>query len=416
MPQASSYDLIIVGGGPAGATAALYAGRAGLSVLLLDKERFPRDKVCGDALSGKSVTILHELGLLEKVGRLSGAPVHEVVFGSPAHIDARIDLRRRDHTDPLTGKTMPMEGFVIRREVLDHFLFEEARRSAERVIEGFSVQELERQGEQICGVKGRTDAGEELAFSGRIVLGCDGFNSVVARRTGLYRHEPRHLMVALRQYWEGVGGLGDQIELHFIDEVLPGYFWIFPLENGGANIGIGLLHHYIKKRRVDLKETLARVLGRPPFAARFADAAPREEPVGWNLPLGSMRRRSYGAGFMLLGDAAGLIDPFTGEGIGNALYSARFAVETAAAAIKKGDLSAAALRDYEDGLWDAIGDELKISSRLQGLGRHRALLNFTIGRAARNERVSDLVCGMIANAVPKKELTNPLFYLKLLLR
>ena len=96
--------------------------------------------------------------------------------------------------------------------------------------------------------------------------------------------------------------------------------------------------------------------------------------------------------------------------------SARFAVETAVEAIKKGDLSAASLNTYENGLWGAIGDELKISSRLQGLGRYPSLLNFTIGRAARNERVSDLVCGMIANAVPKKELTNPLFYLKLLLR
>jgi menaquinone-9 beta-reductase len=412
-----NYDLIIVGGGPAGAAAALYAGRRGLSVLLLDKETFPRDKVCGDALSGKSVTILQELGLLEKVARLQGAPVHEVVFGSPSHVDARIDLRRYDHTDILTGKTMPMEGYVIRREIFDHFMFEEARGSAQRVIEGFTVQEVLRQDGTVCGVKGRVEAsGEQFSFGAKLVLGCDGFNSIVARQTGLYSHDPLHMVVALRQYWQGVGGLTDQIELHFVDEVLPGYFWIFPLENGGANVGIGMLHRYIKRRGVNLKEALAKVVSRPPFAERFAGATPSEQPVGWNLPVGSQRRRSYGDGFMLLGDAAGLIDPFTGEGIGNALYSARFAVETAVEALGADDVSAAFLRRYEDGLWDAIGDELKVSTRLQQLGRYRPLLNFTINRAARNERVSDLVCGMIANAVPKKELTSPLFYLKLLLR
>ncbi len=111
----------------------------------------------------------------------------------------------------------------------------------------------------------------------------------------------------------------------------------------------------------------------------------------------------------------GLIDPFTGEGIGNALYSARFAVETAVAAKRAEDVSADFLKQYEDRLWDVIGDELKTSTRMQRLGRWRPLLNFTIHKAARNEKVSDLICGMMANAVPKKQLTNPLFYLKLLL-
>ena len=134
-------------------------------------------------------------------------------------------------------------------------------------------------------------------------------------------------MVALRQYFEGVVGLSDQIELHFIDEVRPGYFWIFPLEGDRANVGIGMDHRDIKARGIDLKEALAAAVASTTFGARFRDARPLEAPVGWNLPVGSRRRPAHGNGFLLLGDAAGLIDPFTGEGIGNALYSARFAVE-----------------------------------------------------------------------------------------
>jgi len=411
-----SYDLIIVGGGPAGATTALYAARRGLKALLLDKARFPRDKICGDALSGKSVSILHELDLLEGVRQLPGALVRAVTFGNPAGAEVRIELSRHDHRDLLTGKVLPMEGFVIRRQVFDRFLFEEARPRATRCLEGFVVKDLLSEGGRICGVRGQDREGVEREFRAPLVLGCDGFNSIVARKTRLYEHDPRHWVVALRCYYENVSDLKDQIELHFVDEVLPGYFWVFPLENGTANVGIGMLHEGLKERGVDLRQALQAVISRPPFARRFAQARPLEEPAGWNLPVASKQRRIHGEGFMLLGDAAGLIDPFTGEGIGNALYSARLAVETAAGALEAGDTSAAFLRRYEERLWEALGAELRISTRLQQLGRYRPLLNMVIRKAARDPQLADLICGMIANAFPKKALTNPLFYLKLLFR
>lgn len=409
-----TYDLIIVGGGPAGAAAALYARRSGLAALLLDKQCFPRDKICGDALSGKAVAILHELGLFEEVCNLPGAAIARIVFGSPDATAASIDLRRYDLRDALTGRVLPMEGFVIRRAVFDDFLFAKARAAAVHALEGFAVGALLKEGEQVCGVRGRTADGTRLDFRAPLVLGCDGFNSVVARQSGLYRHESRHWMVALRQYFEGVAGLSDQIELHFIDEVRPGYFWIFPLEGRRANVGIGMDHRAIKTRGIDLKEVLAAAVTSQTFGARFRDARPLEAPVGWNLPVGSRRRPAYGNGFLLLGDAAGLIDPFTGEGIGNALYSARFAVETAVQAREAGDYSAGFLRRYEDRLWAALGSELKVSTKLHNLGRWPYLMNWVIGKAAQNAEISDLICGMMANAVPRKRLTNPLFYLRLL--
>ena len=411
-----NYDLIIVGGGPAGATAALYAQRQGLTTLLLDKERFPRDKICGDALSGKTVAILHELALFEEVCDLPGAAITRIVFGSPDATAADIDLRRYDLRNRLTGRTLPMEGFVIRREVFDHFLFKKARAAAHRTIEGFAVRDLLREGEQVCGVRGRSEDDAELEFRAPLVLGCDGFNSIVARKGGLYRHESRHWMVALRQYFEGVKGLSDQIELHFIDEVLPGYFWIFPIEGDRANIGIGMGHHDIKAHGIHLKDALVAAIESPTFRQRFKDARPLEDPVGWNLPVGSRRRPAHGHGFLLLGDAASLIDPFTGEGIGNALYSARFAVETAVEAKAATDYSAGFLRRYEDRLWDSLGNELKVSTKLHNLGRWPSLMNLVIRKAAKNAEVSDLICGMMANAVPRKILTNPLFYLRLLFR
>jgi flavin-dependent dehydrogenase len=211
-----------------------------------------------------------------------------------------------------------------------------------------------------------------------------------------------------------VKGLTDQIELHYVDEVVPGYFWIFPLEDNYANVGIGMLHQYIKQNNVDLKSALDKAINSPFFKDRFADAIPMEKPTGWNLPVGSKRRKNYGNGFMILGDAAGLIDPFTGEGIGNAMYSARIAVETAKDAIANNDVSEKNLSKYFDRLWNAIGNELKVSHKLQKIGKYRFLLNFVIRKAARNKNVSNIIAGMLANEIPRKQLANPLFYLKLL--
>lgn len=408
MTSNTKYDIIIVGAGPAGATAALYAKRHGLTTLLLDKQSFPRDKICGDALSGKSVGILRDLELLDEVENLPGAFVQSVTFSSPAHDMFNIDLTQT------SLKNIP-KGFVIRREIFDEFMFCKAKEAATKYIENFTVTDILSENGTVVGVKGKdhsTETREE--YKGKIVFGADGYNSIVARKLGLYEHDPKHWVVALRCYYKDVKGLTDQIELHYVDEVVPGYFWIFPLEENYANIGIGMLHHFIKKNNIDLKTALDNAINSAFFKERFKNATPVEKPIGWNLPVGSKRRKNFGNGFMLLGDAAGLIDPFTGEGIGNAMYSARIAVETAEKAINSKDVSEKALMPYFDNLWGVIGNELKVSHKLQKIGKYRFLLNFVIRKASRNKNVSNIIAGMLANEIPRKELANPLFYFKLL--
>ena len=119
--------------------------------------------------------------------------------------------------------------------------------------------------------------------------------------------------VAIRCYYEGVEGLSNQIELHYISEVKPGYFWLFPAGEGKANIGIGLSKNDAKKENRTLTNIMEEVTRSEYFKKRFSNAKPLEKPKGWNLPMGSIHRKNYGDGYMLLGDAAGLIDPFTGE-------------------------------------------------------------------------------------------------------
>ena len=403
-----AYDIIIVGAGPSGSAAALYAAKYGLNVLIVDKDKFPRDKICGDALSGKSVGVLKELNLLEKVQQLPGAFIQRIIFSSPDHTSFEINLQK-------SNLKMTPKGFVIRRKIFDSFLVGEVKQANVNLIENFMVTDIIQNGNQVVGIIGKDSTGDIHEINCKVLVAADGYNSIVSRKTGLYHHDPHHWVVALRCYYKNVASLTDQIELHYLNEVIPGYFWIFPVENGYANVGIGMLHHYIKKGNIDLKSVLERAINSPMFAQRFANASTMEKPTGWNLPVGSKHRKNFGNGYLLLGDAAGLIDPFTGEGIGNALYSAKFAIETINKALRINRFDSEMLSDYDTNLWNFIGDELRVSSKLQKIGKYRFLLNFVIRKASRNPQISHLIAGMLANEIPRDKLANPLFYLRLLL-
>ena len=401
------FDIIIVGAGPAGTTAALYAHRLGLKCILLDKAVFPRDKICGDALSGKSVRIMRELSLLNEVEQLDGSEINRITFGSPSNKQFDIHLQEKKKKDQIT------KGFVIPREIFDNYMFEKADAVTE-TRQGFSVKDLIFEKDHVIGVIGKTKNGDEEEIRAPIVMGCDGSNSIVARKVGLYEMDMENTSVAVRCYYEGVKDLTDQIELHYIKEVNPGYFWLFPAGEGKANIGIGLSKSDMKKEKRTLRQIMNEVTQTEYFRERFSDAKQLERPVGWNLPLGSIHRKNHGNGFMLLGDAAGLIDPFTGEGIGNAMVSGQYAMEIAAKCKKTGNYSESALAEYDVLLWEEVGKELRTSTKLQTLAQSQFLLNFVINRASRNEEVQNIISGMLSHEIPKDELSSPLFYFKIL--
>ena len=403
-----NFDIIIIGAGPAGSAAALFAEKHGLKALLLEKEIYPRDKICGDAISGKSMNVLKELGLLEEARKLPGSVIDSFAFGSPAGKVIEIAL------NPDKGDDEP-KGLVIQRKVFDPFLFEYAKKAAAETLEGFQVNDIIKENEKVCGVIGKNKDGLEQRFYGKIIIGADGYQSIVARKTGIYNRDPKHWVVALRQYYKNVETKEGVIEIHFVDEIIPGYFWIFPMNDGIVNVGIGMLYEAIKKDNINLKNEMKDIIqNNPLFRERFEGAEALEEPKGWNLPVGSMRRKISGNGFMLLGDAAGLIDPFSGEGIGNALYSAKIAVEQAQKAVETDNFGAEFLKHYEDILWKKIGGELRLSTKLQKLGRKKALLNLVINKAHKNSEINQLLTDIITGKLPKTKLINPMFYMKIL--
>ena len=401
------YDAIIVGAGPAGTSAALFAHKLGLKTILLDKSVFPRDKVCGDALSGKCIRIMRELNILEDISNLEGADINRITFGSPSHKQFDIQLNSSKKSGYVT------KGFVVPRLIFDDFLFQKAKEVTD-TREGFTVKNLTYSNGDINGVIGKSKDGQEEHFEAPLVIGADGANSIVARKLGLYELDMKNTSIAVRCYYSGVEGLTDQIELHYVNEVNPGYFWLFPAGGGKANIGIGLSKNDAKKDKRTLREILDEVTLSDYFKKRFKNAKQLEKPVGWNLPCGSIHRKNHGNGFMLLGDSAGLVDSFTGEGIGNAMVSGKYAMQVLSKAKKNNDYSEKNLSEYDRLLWGEVGKELKTSARLQSLGRSSFLLNFVINRAARSNEVQDIMAGMLSHEIPKSELSKPSFYFKIL--
>jgi flavin-dependent dehydrogenase len=230
--------------------------------------------------------------------------------------------------------------------------------------------------------------------------------------------EPRHHAAGVRAYYSGVKGLDPQgfIELIFLKDLLPGYLWVFPLPGGRANVGLGLRSDVVKSRRVDLKTLMTRLLAEhPQLRDRFAEATLEGGIQGMGLPLASKRRKLSGEGYLLVGDAGHLIDPFTGEGISHAMISGVYAADVAHEAIAEKDLGTTRLRAYDARVWRRLGQELAISTRLQQLANQAWLFDFVVDRANKNPALADTISSMFTDLDLRERLKKPGFYMDLVL-
>lgn len=402
------YDVIITGAGPAGSTCAMFLARKGVKVLLLDRATFPRDKTCGDAISGKSARVLKELGLDKDLEKKDHAKIYGVVLSSPNGSIVEIPIPKQSD-----GKVR--YGYCARRMVYDNFLFENAKKMVD-TVEKFNVTDIITENDFVVGVKGTDlNTNEEKEYRAKMVVGADGAHSVIAKKLKVDEVDDSHYVSAIRAYYKGVEGMKGMIEIHFVEDLMPGYFWIFPLENGLANVGVGMLFKDMKKKKVSLKDSMFRAIeNNSLFKERFKNAKIEGEVKGWTLPLGSKHRKLTFNGCLLLGDAASLIDPFTGEGVGNAMTSGQIASGVIETALKENNFSEQFLQDYEQKLWTKLDPELKTSYKLQRLGSSKFLLNFIMGKAAKKEKIREVISHTLVEEVPLKNIISTFGLLKLL--
>lgn len=414
----AKYDLVtdvaIIGAGPAGCSASIFLSKQGIKHIIFDKAVFPRDKICGDGLSGKVVSVLKQIDedlvhdILKK--KESFQESWGVRFIAPNGKGVNIPFKQDMSNEPHPP------GFTVKRFDFDHFLIKQLDPAAACIKFGTKVIDLKYagQGIELHFTNGKT----ENTCLAKVVIGAEGDRSILAKKIAGLKMNPKHYFAGLRAYYENVTGMHEQsfIELYFLKEVLPGYLWIFPLPNNQANVGIGMLTKDLKDKHINLKKIMLKAIEENPFIKdRFKNAKLIDNIKGWGLPLGSIRRKISGERFLLTGDAASLIDPFTGEGIGNAMLSGKFAAQTVKEAIDANDFSKSFLSRYDEAVFQRLWDELKLSYKIQRLVKYPWLFNFVVNRIHKNKTLQEVFSNMFSNLDMRAKLRSPAFYLKLLI-
>lgn len=407
-------SVIIIGAGPAGAGTSFFLTKYGIPHIVIEKDTFPRDKVCGDGCSGKTALVIKRANpdwLDEILGNQNDfLPSWGITFTAPNGKALNVPFA------PVRTPAMKAPGFTSARLVFDNFLFSKMPSPFCTIYQAATVDgiDITPGGVSVSMVHN----GMAHCITALLIVGADGDKSIVRKKFLPANTAPKTSAVGLRAYYQGITGMHEEqfIELHFLKEMLPGYFWIFPLPNGMANVGVGILSERVRSKKINLREQMLSIIkNHPDIAPRFANATLTGKIEGWGLPLAMNRQPLSGNNFMLTGDAACLIDPFSGEGIGNALYSGMLAAAAIKESIEKRDQSTAFLKvAYDDVVYKRLGGEFKISSTLQRLCNYPWLFNFVVNKANKSPSLRNTISCMFADMDLRDQLRKPSFYLKIL--
>ncbi len=330
-------DVIVVGAGPSGSSAAYWLATAGLDVLLLEKTTFPREKVCGDGLTPRGTRALVDMGIdvSEEAGWLHNKGLRVVGGGLRLHLD----------WPELTS--FPSYGLVRPRADLDALLANRAVSAGAVLHEQTNVGEpiFDKAG-RVVGVNAVAGAGKQpVEYRAPVVLSADGVSGKLAQRLGLHRNDKRPMGVAVRRYytsprthddyleswlelWDGPPGADDA-------QLLPGYGWIFGMGDGTVNVGLGVLNSSAGFQKTDYRGLLTRWLDNTPEGWGLREENATGPTRGAGLPMGFNRTPHYTRGMMLIGDTGGSVNPFNGEGIPYAMESGKFAAEAVVQALAR---------------------------------------------------------------------------------
>ena len=356
------FDIAIVGAGPAGCSAALSLRESGCSVALFERKSFPRVKICGDGLCDRSINTLRDIN-----------PRYVDEFFSTYNPESiqHTDLIYKNRRYRIDFKNF---GYTCKRENFDNFLFSLVQRDCRNVtiFQNTEIQNVDNRNDEIVLFSGET------MFRARIVIVCNGALSRISRILTGEHIEKSKLGVAVRAYYNGVKDLQpDTIELYYKKEFFPGYLWVFPLSDGSANVGFGWQVEQDSDAEKNVRSVFEEWLSTDKeLSERFRDAERLTPIQGGLVPYCSESYESCGDNFFICGDAANLIDPISGGGIGNAMLSGRFAALQAVQCLQKNDCSKQMTEKYVENLQKRIKKEMHIRHLLQKqFMKHRWMLD-----------------------------------------
>jgi geranylgeranyl reductase family protein len=375
------FDVLIVGAGPAGAACVLALKDSGLKIGWIDKSNFPRDKVCGDAIPSTVQKVFASIDEKLKQHFLNNFIQKKTIEGcrlvSPDH--SYFDL------------TFVNKGHSATRFEFDNYLVELACATNPSVYPFFgnALSDIQYEGKNVMA-----SLENKKSLSAKIIIGCDGAHSIVQKKlAGRFIGKAENI-AAVRAYYSNISGLEhNMLEIHFIKKFMPGYFWIFPLNNKLSNVGFGMVTKYISKNKTDLKRALEQIIvENPSIAKRFANAETNGKTEGFGLPCGGTKRKISGNNFLLCGDAASLINPATGEGIGNAMISGRLAGAHILNCFEADCFDASFNSRYDKLVYNKLLSDLKIQKMLQSITADRGwLVNFALKQVSKHEFIRERV-------------------------
>ncbi|MEZ4591866.1 MAG: NAD(P)/FAD-dependent oxidoreductase [Chloroflexota bacterium] len=385
MSKMTERDVIVVGAGPGGAAAAAALAQKGYDVLLLDRHDFPRDKTCGDAVPAGAVELLWRLGMREKVAQSVARgelyPLEGMLLVSPRGHELHAKFQHGAHGS---------DSYVAPRIYFDALIQQHALDSGAEFCVGQAKAPIVENG-KVVGVTVQGN-GRTQNIRARLVIGADGVTSVITRalRPKAEQHNDGHRAVALRAYIDDIEEIPKEVEFYLYKDILPGYAWIFPIGNNRANIGLGMRLDHFRKRKYSLENMLKDFLEMPAIKKRLLRGGQLRDVATWQLNFGSQKNLQHVFdGAILVGDAAGFINPLTGGGIHNSLVSAEIAAQVADDALQAGDVSRAKMQIYEQLCHDHMWESMRNSFFMQRtFMRFPFIVDFLVKRMKENSQLA----------------------------
>jgi flavin-dependent dehydrogenase len=411
----SSAEVLIVGGGPAGAATASMLARAGVDVLVLERATFPRDKPCAEYVSPQASRILADLGVLDQLESGGPAQLQGMIVRAPSGASFRGDFAASHGFRGFRDR-----GLALRRTVFDTVLLRHAQAAGARVIEGAIVTDLIRSARgRVTGVNVRlpeTTTGRRppTILSGRVVVGADGLHSVVARRLQLARAGRWPRRVAFVTHFEGVADMGSAGEMHVERD---GYLGLADVGHGETNVALVVPASRARGAGADRAAFLTAWIERHEHLARRLRDAQRTSPVRATGPFAHHARRAWSPGAVLVGDAADFFDPFTGEGIYAALRGAELLTPYLIAAVQSlsGHDMDVALAAYDRCRRQEFRGKWMVERVIAAAVASPWIFERVVRTLARHRDMADLLVGVTGDFVPATEVLRARYVARLLL-
>jgi geranylgeranyl reductase family protein len=404
-------DVLIVGGGPAGSSLAYHLVTAGIRTIVLEAKQFPRDKICGDGVSPIALRELQTIGITETDGFTQANEIDQVGMFMNG-VQAHVALEKPEG--------LPYHARIIPRITLDAMIYESAKKANAIYYENCRVTDYTVLANKVVITYVKDN--KEGQLTAQLVVGADGSRSIIGRRLRGNSPDPTYQLLGLRAYYEGVNGPRNRVDIYFSEENFPGIYWLFPKGERGANVGMAMVFQTFPQQASAVRQCFANHIANNPFLnERLGSAKATEKMQGWPITFYDARNPLIGDRVLLAGEAAGLINPLSGDGIQYALLSARWAAETIVDCLSQNDYSFAALKSYRLKLEKELAYDFSMSNLLVQFGRNKtltplwmSLMKRVITIAKDDPSFATTIAGIFEGTYPSYKVLSPNILLKIL--